>query len=155
ARPGAPRASERRRRRGAGRPADGPHAPPRRPRPRGRTRAEPEALLDGPSSARPGAGRPAADRGGGPRPLGGGPAGRRGRRGPARIRAAGAPRRRRAEASLREKPELLYTPEQIAARIRQIGAEVARDYDGKEICVVGLIKSCMVFMADLVRAIPL
>jgi hypoxanthine phosphoribosyltransferase len=56
---------------------------------------------------------------------------------------------------LREKPDLLFTPEQIAARIRQIGAEVARDFDGKEICVVGLIKSCMVFMADLVRAIPL
>ena len=46
-------------------------------------------------------------------------------------------------------------PDQIAARIRQIGTEVARDFDGKEICVVGLIKSCMIFMADLVRAIPL
>jgi hypoxanthine phosphoribosyltransferase len=56
---------------------------------------------------------------------------------------------------LKERPKALFTPEQIAARIRQIGAEVARDFDGKEICVVGLIKSCMVFMADLVRAIPL
>jgi hypoxanthine phosphoribosyltransferase len=54
-----------------------------------------------------------------------------------------------------DKPDVLFTPEQIAARIRQIGAEVARDFAGKEICVVGLIKSCMVFMADLVRAIPL
>ena len=54
-----------------------------------------------------------------------------------------------------EKPAVLFTPDQIAARIRQIGSEVGRDFDGKEICVVGLIKSCMVFMADLVRAIPL
>jgi hypoxanthine phosphoribosyltransferase len=54
-----------------------------------------------------------------------------------------------------DKPAVLFTPEQIAARIRQIGTEVGRDFDGKEICVVGLIKSCMVFMADLVRAIPL
>ena len=54
-----------------------------------------------------------------------------------------------------DKPAVLFTPEQIAARIRQIGSEVGRDFDGKEICVVGLIKSCMVFMADLVRAIPL
>ena len=54
-----------------------------------------------------------------------------------------------------DKPDVLFTPEQIAARIRQIGTEVARDFDGKEVCVVGLIKSCMIFMADLVRAIPL
>jgi hypoxanthine phosphoribosyltransferase len=54
-----------------------------------------------------------------------------------------------------EKPSELFTPEQIAARVRQIGAEVARDYDGREVAVIGLIKSCMVFMADLVRAIPL
>jgi hypoxanthine phosphoribosyltransferase len=56
---------------------------------------------------------------------------------------------------LKPKPDVLFTPEQIAARIRQIGGEVARDFEGKEICVVGLIKSCMIFMADLVRAIPL
>jgi hypoxanthine phosphoribosyltransferase len=54
-----------------------------------------------------------------------------------------------------EKPDVLFTPEQIAARVRQIGSEVARDFDGKEIAVVGLIKSCMIFMADIVRAIPL
>jgi len=54
-----------------------------------------------------------------------------------------------------DKPAILFTREQVAARIRQIGAEVGRDFDGKEICVVGLIKSCMIFMADLVRAIPL
>ena len=54
-----------------------------------------------------------------------------------------------------DKPAVLFTPDQIAARIRQIGSEVGRDFDGKEVCVVGLIKSCMVFMADLVRAIPL
>ena len=56
---------------------------------------------------------------------------------------------------MNDRPAELFTPEQIAARVRQIGAEVARDYAGKEIAVVGLIKSCMIFMADLVRAIPL
>ena len=56
---------------------------------------------------------------------------------------------------MKEKPAELFTPDQISARIRHIGAEVARDFDGKEIAVVGLIKSCVIFMADLVRAIPL
>ena len=55
---------------------------------------------------------------------------------------------------MKDRPEVLFTPEQIASRIRQIGTEVGRDFEGREVCVIGLIKSCMVFMADLVRAIP-
>ncbi|HUG53879.1 MAG TPA: hypoxanthine phosphoribosyltransferase [Vicinamibacteria bacterium] len=56
---------------------------------------------------------------------------------------------------MKEKPGEIFGAEQIAVRVKQIGAEVAREFDGREIAVVGLIKSCMVFMADLVRAIPL
>ena len=36
-----------------------------------------------------------------------------------------------------DKPDVLFPPEQIAARIRQIGTEVARDFNGKEICEIG------------------
>lgn len=52
-------------------------------------------------------------------------------------------------------PALLFDQDQIAVRMREIGGEVARDMAGREICVIGLIKGCMMFMADLVRAIPL
>ena len=44
--------------------------------------------------------------------------------------------------------------EQIATRIAELGAEIAPAFGGSEICVVGLMKSCLVFMADLIRAIP-
>ena len=54
-----------------------------------------------------------------------------------------------------ERPEVLFTAEQIQKRIRQIGAEIAKEYAGQELCVVGLMKNCLVFMADLIRAIPL
>ncbi len=56
---------------------------------------------------------------------------------------------------MNDKVDVLFTAEEVAGRVRQIGAEVGREFQGKEICVVGLIKSCMVFMADLVRAVPL
>ena len=56
---------------------------------------------------------------------------------------------------MREKAAVLFTEDQIGARIREIGQEVAREFAGKELCVVGLMKSCMVFLADMVRAVPL
>jgi len=55
---------------------------------------------------------------------------------------------------LKEKPEVLFGPDQIARRIAEVGAEIGRAFEGREICVVGLMKSCLVFMADLIRAIP-
>ena len=54
-----------------------------------------------------------------------------------------------------EKPAVLFTEQQIDARINEIGAEVARAFDRRDLTVVGLMKSCLVFMADIIRAIPL
>ena len=53
------------------------------------------------------------------------------------------------------RPDVLFTPEQIARRIAELGPEIGRAFESREICVVGLMKSCLVFMADLIRAIPL
>ena len=52
-------------------------------------------------------------------------------------------------------PEILFDEGRIARRVREIGAEVARAMAGVEVCVVGRVKGCMMFMPDLVRAIPL
>jgi hypoxanthine phosphoribosyltransferase len=56
---------------------------------------------------------------------------------------------------VREKPEVLFSQQDIARRVGEIGSEVTRAFEGREICVVGLMKSCLVFMGDLIRAIPL
>lgn len=52
-------------------------------------------------------------------------------------------------------PDVLYSPERIRGRVQEIGAELARGFDGRELAVVGLMKSCLLFMADLIRAVPL
>ena len=54
-----------------------------------------------------------------------------------------------------EQPTLLFAREEIDARVRALGAEIEGSCAGRELCVVGLMKSAMVFMADLIRAIPL
>jgi hypoxanthine phosphoribosyltransferase len=44
---------------------------------------------------------------------------------------------------------------QIAARVRELGAELARDYAGREPVLVAPLKSSVVFLADLSRAFPI
>jgi len=52
------------------------------------------------------------------------------------------------------KPEMLFTEEQISRRIAELGPEIGRAYAGRDLSVVGLMKGCLVFMADLIRKIP-
>ena len=47
---------------------------------------------------------------------------------------------------------ILLSEEQIHTRVRELGAEISRDYAGKEPLFVGVLKGCFIFMADLVRA---
>lgn len=54
-----------------------------------------------------------------------------------------------------ENPEVLFSADQIQKRVRQVGAEIGKEYAGRQLCVVGLMKNCLVFMADLIRAIPI
>jgi hypoxanthine phosphoribosyltransferase len=39
--------------------------------------------------------------------------------------------------------------------VRELGAELARDYDGREPILVGSLKASLVFIADLSRAMPI
>jgi hypoxanthine phosphoribosyltransferase len=39
--------------------------------------------------------------------------------------------------------------------VRELGAELARDYDGREPILVGSLKASIVFIADLSRAMPI
>ena len=53
------------------------------------------------------------------------------------------------------KPEVLFDQATIARRVSEVGQEVARAFDGREVCVIGLMKSGLCFMADLIRQVPL
>jgi hypoxanthine phosphoribosyltransferase len=41
----------------------------------------------------------------------------------------------------------------IAARVRELGAEISRDYQGRELFVVGILKGAALFLSDLVRCL--
>jgi len=52
-------------------------------------------------------------------------------------------------------PEMLITREQLAARVTELGAQITRDYQGKELVLVGILKGSVLFLADLLREIDL
>lgn len=51
--------------------------------------------------------------------------------------------------------EVYLTAEQIAARVGELGREIAGDYAGLEPLLVAPLKSSAVFLADLSRALPI
>jgi len=50
---------------------------------------------------------------------------------------------------------VLYSAEQIAARVREMGVDLARDYEGIRPLFVGVLKGACMFQCDLARATPL
>ena len=51
--------------------------------------------------------------------------------------------------------EVYLSADELAARIRELGAEISRDYEGREPLLVGLLKASLIFLTDLSRAIPI
>ena len=49
--------------------------------------------------------------------------------------------------------KLLYSRHAIAAEVARLGAEISRDFQGRELVMVGVLKGSFLFFADLVRAI--
>lgn len=54
-----------------------------------------------------------------------------------------------------EKIEVLLSEDRIQRRIRELGEEITRDYEGAPILLVGILKGSAIFLADLIRAIDL
>jgi hypoxanthine phosphoribosyltransferase len=51
--------------------------------------------------------------------------------------------------------EIHLSAAEIATRVRELGAEIARDYRDREPVLVASLKASLVFAADLSRAIPI
>lgn len=49
--------------------------------------------------------------------------------------------------------EVLISEEKLQQRIKELGQEITRDYDGKEILLIGVLKGACIFMTDLMKKI--
>lgn len=50
---------------------------------------------------------------------------------------------------------VLITEQELRARVSELGQQIARDYEGDNPVVVGVLQGAFVFMADLIRAAPI
>lgn len=50
---------------------------------------------------------------------------------------------------------VFFSGEELQNKVREIGAQITRDYEGKDPLFVGVLKGSFVFMADLMRAVDL
>lgn len=51
--------------------------------------------------------------------------------------------------------KILYTEEALKQRVAELGAQITRDYQGKNLVVASVLRGSYIFMADLTRAIEL
>ena len=54
-----------------------------------------------------------------------------------------------------ERVDVLLSEERLRERVRELGREITRDFAGKPVTLVAVLKGSFVFLADLVRAIDL
>ena len=50
---------------------------------------------------------------------------------------------------------VLISAEEIEKKVAEIGAQISKDFEGKEPVFVGVLKGCFIFMADLMRHVTI
>jgi len=51
--------------------------------------------------------------------------------------------------------EIIFSEEEIQQRVRELGAQLTLDYAGKSPLLLGVLKGCFIFLADIARSIDL
>jgi hypoxanthine phosphoribosyltransferase len=49
--------------------------------------------------------------------------------------------------------EILVQPDELARRVRELGAEISADYAGREPLLIGVLKGAVFFLSDLMRSL--
>ena len=55
----------------------------------------------------------------------------------------------------RDIQSVLISAEEIQSEVARIGAQISKDFEGKEPIFVGVLKGCFIFMADLMRYVTI
>jgi hypoxanthine phosphoribosyltransferase len=51
--------------------------------------------------------------------------------------------------------EILVPAAELQLRVKELGAEISRDYDGRDLLLVGVLKGAIFFLSDLMREISI
>lgn len=56
---------------------------------------------------------------------------------------------------LNDMEKVLLSAEEIQEKVKELGAQISKDYDGKNLMLISILKGSIVFMSDLMRAITI
>lgn len=51
--------------------------------------------------------------------------------------------------------EILFTEEQIIEKVKELGAQISKDYKGEDLLVVGILKGSVIFASELAKNITI
>ena len=51
--------------------------------------------------------------------------------------------------------EVLFSEDEIRDKVRQMGAKISKDYFGRELILIGVLKGSVIFMSDLLKDISI
>ena len=54
-----------------------------------------------------------------------------------------------------KKRNILFSQEQIQTRVKELGQQITKDYEGKEVYVLPLLRGTLVFGADIFKELDL
>ncbi|OPF52925.1 hypoxanthine phosphoribosyltransferase [Clostridium baratii] len=51
--------------------------------------------------------------------------------------------------------KVLFDEEELSSKVRELGEQISKDYKGKDLLVVGVLKGSVLFAADLIKSIDI
>jgi hypoxanthine phosphoribosyltransferase len=63
--------------------------------------------------------------------------------------------KRRPPDAAEEIGEVIVGPEELRQRVADLGAEISRDYEGRDLLLIGVLKGAVLFVADLMRELTI
>jgi hypoxanthine phosphoribosyltransferase len=51
--------------------------------------------------------------------------------------------------------EILLTEEEIRSKVKELGEQISKDYEGRKVIFVGVLKGSVIFVADLMRSMTI
>lgn len=51
--------------------------------------------------------------------------------------------------------EILFSRDKIQMRVKELAAQISKDYAGRELIMIGVLRGAFIFMADLIREISI
>lgn len=51
--------------------------------------------------------------------------------------------------------EILLSPDELAAKVKELGEAISRDYAGQDLLLIGVLKGAVMFLSDLLRSVTI